>query len=206
MSHFITQIYRNNKNYKGIVFLDRDGTINKDVNYLSDKAQIEILPKVPSGLRVLNQNSICVVVITNQPVVARGVITIRGLRKLNDTLSERLKKEGAYIDAIYSCPHHPERNHPDIPERAMKYRIVCECRKPKVAMLRKAVEDFNINLETAFIVGDRTEDIKAGENLGIKTILVETGYGGRDNKYPVSPDYISKDFANAVQFCIKRLI
>lgn len=205
MSDFITQIYRNNKNYRGIVFLDRDGTINKDVNYLSDKTQIKILPKVVSGIRMLNQNNIAVVVITNQPVIARGLIIEEDLKKLNDTLSERLKKEGAYIDAIYSCPHHPEKNHPDIPERAMKYRIVCECRKPKVAMLRKALEDFNINLETAFIVGDRTEDIKAGENLSIKTILVETGYGGRDNKYPVSPDYISKDFANAAKFCIKRL-
>lgn len=172
---FVRQIYRNKKDYQGIIFVDRDGTINKDVSYLRDKTQIEILPHVAEGIALLNKENIAVVVITNQPVVARGYITIRGLKEINDTLVEYLMKENAYIDAIYSCPHHPERHHPDIPPSAMKYRIDCDCRKPKLAMLKKAARDFNINLESAFIVGNTSRDIMTGKNLGISTILVKKG-------------------------------
>lgn len=205
MHQFIKQIYRNKKNYVGIVFLDRDGTINKEVNYLRDKAQIEILPHVAEGIALLNKEKIVVVVITNQPVVTRGYVTIKGLKEINDTLVEHLMKENAYIDAIYSCPHHPERDHPDIPASAVKYRIECECRKPKLAMFRQAIEDFNVNKEAAFVIGDRTEDIKAGENLGITTILVEMGFGGCDNKYHIMPDYTACDFGEAVDIIMRNI-
>lgn len=198
MSHFITQIYRNNKNYKGIIFLDRDGTINKEVNYLFDKAQIEILPFVPNGIRLLNRNNIAVVVITNQPVVARGVITIGELKKLNDILSERLKKEGAYVDAIYSCPHHPERNHPDIPPKAMKYRIVCECRKPGLLMYKKALSVYG-SKKILGVIGDQTKDVLVGKKLKARTAIVKTGYKGEDELYNVTPDFICDNFLDAVR-------
>lgn len=204
-SSFVKQIYRNKKDYQGIIFLDRDGTINKEVSYLRDKAQIEILPQVAEGIALLNKEKIAVVVITNQPVVARGYVTTRGLKEINDILVEHLMKENAYIDAIYSCPHHPERYHPDIPVRAMKYRIECDCRKPKLAMLKKAAEDFNINLESAFIVGNTSHDIMTGKNLGIPTILVETGFGGKDNKYSVKPDYVTRDFSHAVDIIMRSI-
>lgn len=198
MSHFITQIYRNNKGYKGIVFLDRDGTINKEVNYLSYKAQIEILPKVARGIRMLNQNNIAVVVITNQPAVARGLITIDDLKKLNDRLSKRLKKESAYIDAIYSCPHHPERNHPDIPEKAMKYRVKCECRKPGLLMYKNALSTYGLK-KILGVIGDQTKDVLAGKKLKAATVIVKSGFKGKDGLYDVNPDFICDNFLDAVQ-------
>lgn len=198
MSHFITQIYRNSKDYKGIVFLDRDGTINREINYLFDKAQIEVLPLVPNGIRILNQNNIAVVVITNQPVVARGLITIEGLKKLNDTLIERLKKEGAYVDAIYSCPHHPERDHPDIPALAMKYRVKCECRKPGVAMYKKALSVYGLK-KILGVIGDQTKDVLAGKKLKARTVIVKTGYKGEDGPHDVTPDFICDNFLDAVR-------
>lgn len=197
MHRFITQIYRNNKNYRGIVFLDRDGTINKEVNHLSNKAQIEILPFVPSGIRMLNQNNIAVVVITNQPVVARGLISIEDLKKLNNTLVERLKKEGAYVDAIYSCPHHPERNHPDIPVKAMKYRIECECRKPGLAMYKKALLTYGLK-KIIGVIGDQTRDVLTGKKLKAPTVIVKTSYKGEDGIRDVTPDFICDNFFDAV--------
>lgn len=201
---FIRQIYRNKNDCQGIVFLDRDGTINKEVNYLRDEKQIQILPHVSEGIALLNKENIRVIVITNQPAVARGYTTISGLKKINNTLVSHLKKKNAYIDAIYSCPHHPERYHPNIPPNAMKYRIKCSCRKPKLAMFRQALRDFKVNTKKAFVVGDRTGDIKAGKNLKITTFLVETGFGGRDNKYSIAPDYIVCDLYEAIDIILNH--
>jgi len=198
MYHFITQIYRNNKDYEGIIFLDRDGTINKEVNYLSSKAQVEILPHVVEGIRMLNQNNIAVVVITNQPVVARGLITIEYLKKINDMLFEKLKKEGVYIDAVYSCPHHPERHHPDIPLSAMKYRIGCECRKPGILMYKKALSTYG-SKNILGVIGDRTSDVASGKKLLVPTVIVKTGFRGEDSKYNVIPDFICDNFPDAVR-------
>lgn len=205
MDQFIKQIYEKaNASSRKTVFLDRDGILNKEVNYLFSPRQVHFLPGVSDGIKKLNNYNIVVIVVTNQPVVARGLASIKDVKQINNFLVNLLNKEHAYINAVYFCPHHPERDHPDIPLYAMKYRIECECRKPKVAMLRKAIEDFNINLKSAYIVGDRTADIKAGENLGIKTILIKTGYEGRDNKYPIMPDYVSKDFSHAVDIIINQ--
>lgn len=198
MRHFIEQIYRNNKNYKAIAFLDRDGTINKEVNYLSSKAQIEILPHVSDGIEMLNQNNIAVVVVTNQPVIARGMITIPGLKKLNDTLVEKLKKEGAYIDAIYSCPHHPEKNHSDIPASAMKYRVKCECRKPGLTMYKRALSTYGLK-KIFGVIGDQTKDVLAGKKLKARTVVVKTGCRGKDGIYNVVPDFVCDNFLTAVQ-------
>ena len=189
MKKFVEQIYRNNKNYRGVVFLDRDGTINEDVNYLRSKYQIEILPTVVRGLRLLNKKHIAVVVVTNQPVVARGLITIEDLKKLNDTLIEKLKKEGAYIDAIYSCPHHPEPDHPEISFQAMKYRIKCDCRKPGLAMYKKVLSVYD-SKKVLGVIGDQTRDVLAGKKLGTLGVIVRTGYKGEDGLYDVNADFV----------------
>lgn len=198
---FIEQIYRNNKNYHGIVFLDRDGTVNREVNYLRSKQQIEILPTVVLGIRLLNKRRIAAVVVTNQPVVARGLITIEGLRKLNDLLFEKLRKEGVYIDAIYSCPHHPQREHPDIPTSAVKYRIACECRKPGLAMYKKALSIYG-SKKVLGVIGDQTRDILAGKKLETSGVIVRTGYKGEDGLYEVTADFVCDNFLSAV----KRLL
>ncbi len=203
MDQFISQVYKKiDASSKKTVFVDRDGTINKEVHYLANPNQLKIIPGVIDGIKKLNKYDIAVIVISNQPVIARGLATLEDVRLINDTLVNLLDKEGAYINAIYFCPHHPERNHPDIPVHAMKYRIECECRKPKLAMFKKAIKDFNINLKSSFVVGDRTEDIKAGEDLGIQTILVETGFGGKDNKYPILPNYKCGNLLNAADIII----
>ena len=149
------------------------------------------------GIQILNKKRIAVVVIANQPVIARGLITVDDLKKINDTLVKKLAKESAYIDAIYSCPHHPERNHSDIPKRAMKYRIVCECRKPGPAMYKKAISDFG-SKNILGVIGDQTKDVVAGKNLGIRSVIVKTGYAGQDGIHDVAPDFICNNFLSAV--------
>lgn len=202
---FIRQVYKKeDASFRKTVFLDRDGIINREVNYLSRLEQFSFLPGVLDGIKKFNNHSVVVIVITNQPVVARGLATIKDVKLINDTLVTMLNKKNAYINAVYFCPHHPERNHPDIPPQALKYRIKCQCRKPKLAMFKAAIKDFNINLQSAYLVGDRTIEIEAGKKLGIPTILVETGFGGRDNKYPIKSDYISIDFSHAVDIIVNH--
>lgn len=202
MKKFIEQIYRKNKNYNGIVFLDRDGTINGEVKYLRSINQIEILPTVIEGLRLLNRNNIAVVVITNQPVVARGLITIEELKKINDRLFEILRKENAYIDAIYSCPHHPEKHHLDIPKHAMRFRIDCDCRKPGLAMFEKAASTFG-SKKILGVIGDQARDVAAGKKLSITTVTVRTGHRGEDGAHDVRPDFICDNFLDAVQILLQ---
>lgn len=204
MPKFVEQIYRNEKDYKGIVFLDRDGTINQQkVGYLQSTTQIKLLPTVAEGIRKLNKNKIAVVIITNQPVVARGYITIEVLKKINDSLVVVLKKKNAYINAIYSCPHHPEKNHPDIPKSAMKYRIKCSCRKPGLAMFKLALSVFG-SPKMLGVIGDQTKDILAGKKLKIPTAIVKTGYKGEDGLYDVAPDFICDNFLTAVRVLLKN--
>lgn len=199
MPQFVKQIYRNNKDYERIIFLDRDGTLIQKVEYLSDKKQVKLLPTVSEGIRLLNKNKTAVVVITNQPVVARGYVTIDQLKEINDTLVAILEKESAYINAIYSCPHHPERNHPDIPSYAMKFRIKCECRKPGLAMYEKALSEFGLK-NILGIIGDQTKfDVQAGKKLKTQTVILRTGHKGEDGLYDVLPDFVCDSFLDAVR-------
>lgn len=203
--NFIEQIFRNLKNYNGIVFLDRDGTINEEVDYLHGKMQIKILPKVIEAIKLLNKNKIAAVIVTNQPVVARGMISVSDLKSINDELVEILKRKKAYIDAVYSCPHHPEKNHPDIPKQALKFRIKCDCRKPGLAMYLKAVKYYKAN-KIFGVIGDQTADILAGKELGTRGILVKTGHMGEDKKHDVKPHYVYDNLLDAVSSCIGKLL
>lgn len=198
MNEFIEQIYKKNKNYHGLIFLDRDGTLNYEVGYLSKLNQIKILPSVVKGLDFLNKNKIAVIVIANQPVVARGYVSVEGLKKINDRLTEILGKKNVYIDAIYSCPHHPEKNHRDIPAFAKKFRVKCKCRKPGLAMLERAFSAYKTK-KIIGIVGDQTRDIMCGKNFSIKTALVLTGHKGQDGVYKIKPDFVGRNFYDAVK-------
>lgn len=206
MSNFVKQIYKKeDASLRKTVFLDRDGTlINNKVEYISDPSQVHLLPKVAKGIRKLNVNKIVLIVVTNQPVIARGLATIKDVKLINNALIKTLNKKQAYINAIYFCPHHPERHHPDIPRSAMKYRIDCDCRKPKLAMLKKAVKDFNINLEKTFIVGDRDSDVIAGKRLGVATIFIQKDYKNSVNSYSIKPDYVVSDFSQGVDIICKQ--
>lgn len=193
---FITQIYRRvRKSDFPIVFLDRDGVIIEDVDNLVDEGQIEAYKGATSGIRLLNKSGCIVVVVTNQPVVARGWLTEDRLRVINDAVHDRFSKAGAVISAIYSCPHHPEAN-------LEEYRVKCRCRKPGTLMFEKAASDFDVDLQSAYMVGDRTADIKAGEKLGATTILLKTGFGGSDGKCQINPDYEVDGLFSAVELIV----
>ena len=169
------------------VFLDRDGTINKYVGFARNINSIELENKVSDGLKSINKSEYLSIVITNQPVIARGEVTIDELNNINSKIETLLGKEGAYFDDLFYCPHHPDKGFAgEIPE----LKIDCDCRKPKIGLLLKAKQQYNIDLSQSFFVGDTTMDIQTGINAGMKTILVKTGQQGLDGKYNVKPDYV----------------
>lgn len=143
------------------VFLDRDGTIARDVHYCRRPEDFEIFPTVPEAIKLLNENGFKVVVITNQSGIARGYFTEGILAQIHQKMKDELAKYGARVDAIYYCPHHPDDG--------------CQCRKPKTALFLKAAEEHNIALKNSYMVGDQQMDIDAGKAVGCKTALVTTG-------------------------------
>lgn len=173
------------------VFLDRDGTINEEVNYLCDTNNLKILPGVAEAIRMLNKNKYKVIIVTNQSAVARGLLTIEKLNKIHEKLLNLLSSKGAVIDAIYYCPHHPSEN--------------CECRKPKIGLILRASREHNIDLDKSYMIGDKLADIEAGKKAGCVTILVKTGYGKEEiNKinFEVQPDFIAEDLYEAVKIIL----
>jgi len=182
------------------IFIDRDGTINNEVEYLNTFSGLKLIPGSSTAIREANELGCKVFVVTNQSGIARGIITEDDLAKIHLTLREVLRQDGAYIDAIYYCPHHPE-----IGEQL--YRIECDCRKPKTGMILRAVKEFDVELSKSYIIGDKMIDIQTGNNSGIKSILVLTGYGKEELKLcrqsNVKIDFIADNLYDAIQF-IKR--
>lgn len=160
---------RDLRNRQKAVFLDRDGTINKYVGFLRHQDDFELLPGVAEAVRKINASDYLAVVVTNQPVIARGEVTFGQLQEIHNKMETLLGREGAYLDAIYFCPHHPHKGYEgEIPE----LKVECDCRKPKAGMLLKAAEDFNIDLSQSWIVGDGENDIKAGIASGCRTAYI----------------------------------
>ena len=159
------------------VFLDRDGTINKYVGFLRDIDEFVLLPGVTEAIRRINSSGYLAIVVTNQPVIARGEVTVSELQLIHNKMETLLGAEGAYLDAIYYCPHHPHKGYEgEIPE----LKIDCECRKPKPGMLLQAAQDFNIDLLASWMIGDGENDIKAGKAAGCRTSLIGGGEYGQD--------------------------
>lgn len=167
---------RNLKNKQKAIFLDRDGTINKYVGFLRDINDFELLPGVAEAIKAINQSGFLCIVVTNQPVIARGEVTIEELNNIHNKMETELGKSGAYIDALYYCPHHPHKGYAgEIPE----LKIDCECRKPKPGMIMQAASDYNINLLQSWMIGDGENDIKCGQAAGCKAILIGAGEYGQ---------------------------
>lgn len=160
---------KNLKNKQKAIFLDRDGTLNKYVGFLRNIDQFELIPGTEEAIRKINESGYLAIVVTNQPVIARGEVSLEELEEIHNKLETLLGLKGAYVDAIYYCPHHPHKGYKG--ERP-EYKIECECRKPKPGMLLKAAEDFNIDLSRSWIVGDGKNDILAGIAAGCQTALV----------------------------------
>lgn len=156
-------------NKQKAIFLDRDGTINKYVGFLRNEDELELLPGACDAIREINDSGYLAIVVTNQPVIARGEVTIEQLALIHAKLETLLGEGGAYVDGIYYCPHHPDKGFEgEVPE----LKIDCECRKPKPGLLIKASNDFNIDLASSWMVGDSESDVKAGLAAGCRTVLL----------------------------------
>lgn len=160
---------RNLRNRQKAIFMDRDGTINKYVGFLRNIEKFELLPGVEAAIKKINMEGYLAIVVSNQPVVARGEVAVEELQEIHNKMETMLGEQGAYLDGIYYCPHHPEKGFEgEIPE----LKTVCSCRKPKPGMLLKASHDYNIDLTQSWMIGDSRSDIEAGQRAGCKTILI----------------------------------
>lgn len=183
---------RNLKNKQKAIFLDRDGTINKYVGFLTNIDSFELLDGVSEAIKKINHSEYLCIVVTNQPVVARGEVTFEELDNIHNKMETLLGKDGAYIDGLYYCPHHPHKGFEgEIPE----LKFDCECRKPKPGMLLKAAKDFNIDLSKSYMIGDGDNDMLAGKNAGCMTIKV-------GEKAKEESDFICKDVLEAVNMIL----
>ena len=164
---------RNLSHRQKAIFLDRDGTINKFVGFLTKIDGMELLPGSAEAIKKINDSGYLAIVVTNQPAIARGEIDFPDLQEIHNKLETLLGKEGAYLDAIYYCPHHTDKG---FEGERIAYKCNCDCRKPKAGMLLQAAKDFNIDLSQSYMIGDSQRDIEAGKNAGCKeSILLEDG-------------------------------
>lgn len=160
---------KNLKSKQKAIFLDRDGTINRYIGFLRRPEEFELLPGAAEAIRRINASGYLAIVVTNQPVIARGEVTYEGLREIHNKMETLLGQEGAYLDGLYFCPHHPHKGYAgEIPE----LKIDCGCRKPKPGMLLRAAEEYNIDLSTSWMIGDSENDMTAGIAAGCKTVLL----------------------------------
>lgn len=162
---------RNLKNKQKAIFLDRDGTINNYVGFLTQHEDFQLIPGAAEAIRSINKSGYLAIVVSNQPVIARGECTFDELQTIHAKMQTLLGKEGAFVDAIYYCPHHPDKGFEG--ERA-EYKYDCDCRKPKPGLLLRAAKEWNIDLSKSFMIGDSQRDIEAGKIAGCKqSVIIE---------------------------------
>lgn len=177
------------------VFVDRDGTLNRLNGHISRADDLELFAHVGAAVKRLNDAEYRVVVITNQPVLARGECDETGLARIHAKLEAGLGADGAYLDAIHYCPHHPDRGFAGEVEELKR---ACDCRKPGTAMVEAAAQAMNIDLAQSWMIGDSTADIAMAERAGLRSVLVATGEAGRDGKWQAEPTFRAADFPEAV--------
>lgn len=160
---------KNLSNKQKAIFLDRDGTINKYVGFLTDIDDLTLLSHVTDAVKKINESGYLAIVVSNQPVIARGEVSLKELSEIHNKMETLLGIDGAYLDAIYFCPHHP---HKGFEGERPEYKIECECRKPKPGLILKAAKDFNIDLNKSFMIGDSETDVLCGKNAGCRTAII----------------------------------
>ncbi|MBI4496137.1 MAG: HAD family hydrolase [Deltaproteobacteria bacterium] len=182
------------------VFLDRDGTICEEVGYLDCPERLRLIPRSPEAIRRINQWGMGTVVVTNQSGVARGYFSEADLREVHERLLRLLEEQGAFLDGIYYCPHHPTVGEPP-------YRKVCSCRKPSSGLLLQAATDLDLDLRFSYAVGDRWADLEGAMRLGARGVLVLTGYGREElaagQRSGVS--HVAGDLYEAVEWILKDM-
>jgi D-glycero-D-manno-heptose 1,7-bisphosphate phosphatase len=183
------------------VFLDRDGTVNEEVGYLDDLGKLRLIPGAGAAIRRLNETGFTVVLVTNQSGVARGYFPESLVHDAHERLDELLKSEGARIDAVYYCPHHPKAGN-------SQYTRECDCRKPRTGLIDKAVKDLGIDIRHSYLVGDKWSDIELAQRAGVHAVLVASGFppGDPGNKRSArvrDPDFAAPSLAAAAEWIIK---
>ena len=182
------------------VFLDRDGTINEEVGYLKSLDMLKVIPGAGAAIRLLNAAGFKVVIITNQSGVARGYFPESLVHEAHALLTATLRKDGATIDGIYYCPHHPT-------EGNSKHTIQCDCRKPATGLMDRAARDLDIDLKQSFMVGDKWSDVELGQRAGAHCVLVRSGFAHDDpgNVRPPhvhDPDFIAHTITEAAEWIL----
>jgi len=176
------------------VFLDRDGTINEEVNYLSKPEDFRLLPRAAAAIRLLRRHGWLAIVVTNQSGVARGYFAAEDVLAIHERMRRDLARARARLDAVYSCPHHPDDR--------------CECRKPGTLLFRQAARDWDLDLSSCCFVGDKLSDLWPGKELGGVTVLVLTGYGPREQEMArqqgLTPDYVAADLYAAAKWIVHQ--
>lgn len=185
------KVSRLNRHFKrSAIFIDRDGVINKEVDGVVKIKDLTLLPNSAKAIKKINGTDYLAIIITNQASIAKGFMTDDDLGKIHNKLETLLGRQGANLDSIYYCPHHPKKG---FKGEVSSLKISCSCRKPKIGLIKKAVKEFNIDLKKSYLIGDATVDAQTAKNAGIKFIGVKTGYGLDDNKYKIDKHIMMKD-------------
>lgn len=193
---------KNLSNMQKCFFLDRDGTINRYNGLVSSEDGLELEPCAAEAVRLINESGYLAIVVTNQPVAARGMCSVADIRRIHRKLVSLLGERGAYLDDIIFCPHHPDKGYP---EENPEYKIVCNCRKPAVGMIDEMTDKYHIDCAHSYMIGDSTVDVQTGINAGLHTVLVHTGMAGKDGKYNVKAELEAEDLLEAVKKIIADL-
>lgn len=188
---------RNLKHKQKCIFLDRDGVINYDTDLIKDPDEFTLYPYAAEAIKKINKSGYLAVVITNQSVIARGLTDLDGLSEIHKKMAWQLGEKGAFVDAIYFCPHHP---HGGFPGEVKEFKVACNCRKPKPGMILQAAERFNIDLSKSYMIGDSERDALAGRAAGVTTIGVKTGHGVKNAQF--LPDFFMGNLQEAVDFIL----
>ncbi|MGA7159635.1 MAG: HAD family hydrolase [Bacteroidota bacterium] len=182
------------------VFLDRDGTVNVEANYISSPDQLQLIPRTGNAIRELNDLGTRVFIITNQSGIARGYFSEASVHDIHEALRALLKKENAFVDDFFYCPHLP-----GVADE--RYNVVCDCRKPKPGMLLQAQRKYSIDLLRSFVIGDRCIDVATGKAVGAGTVMVSTGYGSEEILNCRSdPDFFARDLQDGVQYIKQHIL
>lgn len=183
------------------IFLDRDGTINHFGDFVTQASMMELQPDAAASIKMINASEYLAICITNQPVVARGETTLEELHNIHNKMEDLLGKEGAFLNDLYFCPHHPDGG---FPGEVKELKIVCDCRKPKIGMLKKAQERYNIDFASSWMIGDTKQDVQTGINAGCRTVLLTCGDPNYNKKYSsAQPTFTANSLHEAVSTILK---
>ena len=183
------------------IFLDCDGTINEHVGFLVHPSQPDIADDIYEAIRCINRSDYLAIVISNQPVVARNLCTMKELENINWRLETMLGNRGVYIDLAYYCPHHDDAG---FPRGNRPNKVQCDCRKPKAGMIEAATRSYRIDIAASYLIGDTTVDLQTGKNADLATVLLATGEAGRDGKFDAHPDFHASTLLDAVKMILSR--